>query len=358
MTTRTNRGVSWVRKAVTVGAAAATVAALASCSNATENSDQNSASSSEATTLTVYAGQHEETVKALADGFTAKTGIKVVIRAGEDAELVNQILEEGDASPADLYLSEEPGPIGQLDAKGLLSTVDANTLTQVDANLVPGTKNWVPYAARARVMFYNPTKISEDQLPDSIMDLADPKWKGQFAYAPSGAFAGTVSYLISTIGEDDTLTWLKAIKDNGVNEQKNGKVRDTVEAGQHAFGLSNHYYWWILAGQKGGEDKLTSKVHFMDQPDAGSLVLASGAGILKSSKHQDEGQQFLSWLTSADGGQKVVAGDEDAQFPVGTGVTSQVGLPPLSDLHPPKADQGVFSNLTKARELIVQAGIA
>ena len=356
MTTRTNRGGSPVRRAVAVGAAVAAIAALASCS--AESSDDNGASGSKATTLTVYAGQHEETVKALADQFTAKTGVKLVIRAGEDAELVNQIIEEGDSSPADLYLSEEPGPIGQLDAKGLLSTVEASTLTQVDANLVPGTKNWVPYAARARVMFYNPTLISADELPDSILDLADSRWKGKFAYAPSGAFAGTVSYLISTIGEDDTLTWLKAIKDNGVNEQKNGKVRDTVEAGQHAFGLSNHYYWWILAGQKGGEDKLTSKVHFMDHPDAGSLVLASGAGILRSSKHQAEGQQFLSWLASADGGQKVVAADEDAQFPVGTGVNSQVGLPPISDLHPPKADQGVFANLTKAKDLIVQSGIA
>lgn len=356
MSTRAQRGIFRPRRVVAAGAVVAVVATLAACSSSAD--DSNAADASGATTLTVYAGQHEETVKALADGFTAKTGIKVVIRAGEDAELVNQVIEEGSASPADVYLSEEPGPIGQLDAKGLLSPVDASTLTSVDANLVPGTKNWVPYAARSRVMFYNPTLISEDDLPDSILDLADATWKGKFAYAPSGAFAGTVSYLISTIGEADTLTWLKAIKANGVNEQKNGKVRDTVEAGQHAFGLSNHYYWWILAGQKGGEDKLTSKVHFMDHPDAGSLVLASGAGVLKSSKHQAQAQKFLSWLTSADGGQKVVAADEDAQFPVGTGVNSQVGLPPLSDLHPPKADQSVFANLAKAKDLLVQSGIA
>jgi iron(III) transport system substrate-binding protein len=316
------------------------------------------ADSGEKATLTIYTGQHEELIQDLADKFTAATGIKITIRAGDDAELANQLIEEGAGSPADLFLSEEPGPIGLLDSKGLLSPVDAATLKEVDQRLVPSTHNWMPYAARARVIYYDPKLISVDELPHSILDLTQPKWKGTFAYAPSGAFASTVSYLIHSIGSDKTLAWLKGIKANGVNEQKNGKVRDSVEAGQHEFGLSNHYYWWILAQSKGGPDKLNSKIYYFDHPDAGGLLLASGAGIVKASKHQAEAQQFLAWLGSADGGQKAIASDPAAQYPVAPGVQSTVGLQPLSELTAPDVDQSVFADTTAARDLIIKAGIS
>lgn len=306
--------------------------------------------------LVVYSGQHEETTKALADAFTDESGIKIELRSGDDAELVNQIIEEGERSKADVVLTEEPGPIAQLDSEGLLSAVDEGTLALVDERFVPETGNWVPWAARSRVMFYNPELIDEADLPESIMDLTEPEWKGRFAYAPSGAFATTVNYLINDIGEDATLEWLKGIKENGINEQKNGKVRDSVEAGQHEFGLSNHYYWYILAREKGGEDELTSRVHYVDGKDAGGLVLASGAGVLGSSKNQDAAQRFLAWLASADGGQAIVASDTP-QYPTGNGVESSYGLKPLSELDPPQFDQASLSNAAKAKELIVQAGI-
>lgn len=312
----------------------------------------------EAAPLTIYTGQHEELVEALAAAFTDATGIDITIRAGDDAELANQIIEEGDGSPADLFLSEEPGPVALLDTKGLTSTINADALAEVDQRLVPSSQGWLPYATRSRVIYYNPTLIDEADLPTSVMDLTDAKWQGQFAYAPSGAFAATVSYLIDAIGSDETLTWLEGIKANGINEQRNGKVRDSVEAGQHAFGLSNHYYWYQLAADKGGPDQLTSKVHFFDHADAGGLLLASGAAVIKSSQHQDEAQQFVTWLGSADGGQQVLASDPAAQIPVAAGVTSDLGLPALSDLVFPEVDSSVYSDTTAAKDLIIESGIA
>jgi iron(III) transport system substrate-binding protein len=306
-------------------------------------------------TLTLYSGQHEDLAKALAEAFEQATGIKVNVRAGSDADLGNQIIEEGDRSKADLFLTEEPGQAAALDAKGLFAPVDPATLAMVDGRLNPKSGNWLAYAARSRVIFYNPDLIAESDLPQSIMDLTDPKWKGKFAYAPSGAFVSTVTYLINTIGEEKTLDWLKGIKSNGENLQKNGAVRDAVEAGQIPFGLSNHYYWYILAESKGGPDKMSSKVHFMSD-DAGSLLLASGAAVLKSSKHQAEAQQFLAWLAQPDGGQKVIV-TTTPQYPTSPDVTSSMGLKPLSELQPPDVDQGTFGDVNKAKELITEAGI-
>lgn len=352
--------------ALTLGATLGATLMGCSSSGSTTTGSSTSANSTKAdssVTLTVYTGNHKDLVEALAKAFTAESGIKISIRDGEDADLVNQIVTEGGRTRADLFLSEEPGPIGRLSKAGLLAKIPAADFADVDPRVVPKSSDWIPYAARVRVLYYNPTKISEKDLPASIMDLTKPEWKGTFAYAPSGAFVGTVSYLISTIGEKATATWLKGIKANGINEHKNGKVRDTVEAGQHAFGLSNHYYWWVLAQQKGGPDKLTSKIHYFSKPDAGGLIMASGAGILKTTKHTPQAEKFIAWLVSPTGGQAIIGGANaeisGAQLPIAKGTKSKIaGVPPLDSLVMPDADQSVFADTEKATELIEQAGIS
>src|SRR5215475_3096434 len=57
-------------------------------------------------TLTLYNAQHEDLVTAMVSGFTQSTGIKVNIRSGKDFELANQLVQEGDASPADVFVTE------------------------------------------------------------------------------------------------------------------------------------------------------------------------------------------------------------------------------------------------------------
>lgn len=349
--------------AIAIGAALTIALVGCSSSGSTKGAESPTSTASEPVTLTIYSGNHKDLIDALGKAFTKETGVKVSIRDGEDADMVNQIITEGSKTKADLYLSEEPGPIGQLSNAGLLRTVPQADYAGIDPRVVPKSADWIPYAARVRVIYYNPTLIKESQLPASILDLSEPEWKGKFAYAPSGAFVGTVSYLIHEIGEAKTEQWLKGIEANGINEHKNGKVRDTVEAGQHPFGLSNHYYWWVLAQQKGGPDKLTSKIHYFSKPDAGGLIMASGAGVLKATKHPAEAEKFLAWLVSPQGGQAIVAGSNAdvsaAQIPVAKGMKSQIaGLPSLDSLVAPDTDQSVFADTKQATELIEQAGIS
>lgn len=343
-------------RALALAAAAASTLALASCSTDDGATDSGGTGGDASSTLTLYSGQHENLAKALAAGFEEQSGTKVDVRAGKDAEIVGQILEEGDRSKADVIITEEPGPMGQLADQGLLSPVDAAALAVPDERMAPSGGDWLPFAGRSRVLFYNPDEIAEDKLPASILDLADPEWKDRFAYAPSGGFKSTVSYLINTIGEEETLTWLEGVKENGVNEQKNGQVRDSVEAGQHEFGLSNHYYWYILAKDKGGPDALTSRVHYMKDGDAGALLLASGAGVIKTSANQEEAQEFLAWLVDPQGGQQIVAGTTP-QYPLTQDVVSSYDLPALDTLSPPVFDQGSLQNTDEANELMKQSGI-
>lgn len=306
--------------------------------------------------LIAYSGQHEDLVMAFADAFHMETGITLEIRSGGDSDLANQIIEEGDQTNADLFITEEPGPAGTLDAKDLLAPIEAASLAKVDKRFSPENGHWLGYGARSRAMFYNPVLIAESALPASILDLPKDEWKGTYAYAPSGAFTSTVTYMINTEGADKTLEWLKGINATGENLLKNGAIRDAVEAGQYAFGLSNHYYWYVLAKEKGGADKLESRVHFMKGQDPGGLVFASAVAVLKAGKNQELAQKFVSWLADAKGGQAVLA-SASPQYPLAPGVESSYNLPPFSELDPPIFDQGSLKDSDQAIELIVEAGL-
>ncbi len=322
-------------------------ATLAACGTA-------SGDAGEGPTLTVYTDQHAELISKLTQAYTDKTGVRFDIQ--NDAT-VGQLEAEGSATKADLFLSEDPTPVAQLGAAGLLAPVDKATLDQVRPGLSSPAGRWVAYAARARVLVYNPDLIAADELPKRLADLAEPQYKGRFAWAPSGAFVATTQYLIATEGEPATRTFLDAVKTNGVNELKNGNVRDTVEAGTHAMGLTNHYYWWILATEKGGPDQLASRIYHFPEVDPGNLVLSSGAGVLKSSPNSAPAQEFLAWLSSADGGQQIIAKDPSAQYPVTPGLASAIAGD-LSDIKAPPFDMDKLADSAQAENLLKTLGMS
>lgn len=358
------RGRRLRRAAVTV-ASVSVVALTAACGSGSDSAagsspgtEAGSSPSGGTTTLTVYTDQHAELVEGLTKAYTEETGTEFNVQ--NDAT-VGQVQAEGEASRADVFLSETPGPVAQLGEEGLLAPVEQPTLDQVREGLSSSEGSWVAYAARARVLFYNPDKIEESALPARLADITQPQYAGTFAWAPSDTFVATTQYLLDTIGEEETNAFLEGVKANGVDEQKNGNVRDTVEAGKHAMGLSNHYYWWVLAGQEGGPDELTSKIYHFPEEDPGNLVLSSGAGVLGSSENQDEAQEFLAWLTAEDGGQKLLADAplevSEGQYPVAPGVSSSVAGD-LDDIESPSFDMDSLADSQQAEELLKTLGMS
>jgi iron(III) transport system substrate-binding protein len=340
---------------IIVAATSAVALALSGCSTAGSPSASSSPASIAGTSITVYNAQHEELTQAWADAFTKESGVQVTLRNGDDSELGNQLVQEGAASPADVFLTENSPAMSLVANAGLLATVDAATLAQVPKAYRPSTGTWTGIAARSTVMVYNPSKIGADQLPTSLLDLQKPEWKSRWGAAPSGAdFQAIVSAVLANKGKAATLAWLKAMNVNAVAYKSNGAVMKAVNAGEVPMGVIYHYYWFIdQAGTK--ENSANTKLAYFKNQDPGAFVSISGGGVLKSSKNQAAAQAFLKFITGK-AGQDILRTGTSFEYPVGSGVSPNPALPSLPSLQAPTIDPSKL-NSKDVTDLMTQAGL-
>lgn len=305
--------------------------------------------------ITVYNAQHESLTQAWADAFTAETGIKVTIRQGGDLEVGNQILQEGANSPADVFLTENSPAMVLVDNAGLFEPLPEDLLAQVPAEFRPTNGHWTGIAARSTVFAYDKTKLTDADLPKSVMDLADPSWKGRWAASPAGAdFQAIVAAILALEGEDKTAGWLKAMKENVVPYRGNRAAMAGVNKGEVAGALIYHYYWF---GDQANTKENSGNValHYFGNQDPGAFVSISGGGVLKSSQHKEAALKFLKWITGA-GGQKVLREGTSFEYAIGVGEAANPALKPLAELGAPKLDPSQLDN-QKVSALMTAAGL-
>lgn len=339
-----------------LGAAASTVTAatLAACSSttATPSSSQSSGASG---TLTVYNAQHESLTQEWIAGFTKATGITVEYRQGSDTEMANQLVSEGDKSPADVFLTENSPSMTLVENAGLFAPIGAEIIAQVPEGYRPSTNAWTGIAARSTVFVYNKDKLAEADLPASIMDLAKPEWKGRWAASPSGAdYQAIISAILQLKGEDETLTWLKAMKENATAIKGNSAVMKAVNAGEFDGGVIYHYYYFGDQA-KGGQNSAKIGMHYFGNSDPGAFVSISGGGVLKSSKNAEAAQKFLAHITGKEG-QAVLRDGTSFEYPIASDIEANAKLKPLSELAAPTIDPATL-NSPKVVELMQEAGL-
>src|SRR3954465_2821688 len=294
-------------------------------------------SSSEGDELLIYNAQHESLTKEWIDAFTKKTGIKVTYRQGGDTELGNQLVAEGNASPADVFLTENSPAMAAVERAGLFADLDAETIKQVPSQYRPATGKWTGVAARTTVFVYNKAKLQPAQLPKSLLDLQQPAWKGRWGAPPTKAdFQAIVSAYLQLKGEAATAQWLAGMKANARVYNANIATMKAVNAGEVDGGSSYHYYWFRdQANTKEGSGN--TALHYFKNERPGALVRLSGGGVLKSSKKADQAQQFITFITGK-AGQEVLEKGASFEYPVASDVPANSALPPLDSLQAPKVD--------------------
>jgi iron(III) transport system substrate-binding protein len=308
-----------------------------------------------AETLTVYSAQHESLVRTMLEGFTDETGIALEFRDANDAELANQIVQEGEASPADVFLTENSPSIDVLDREGLLAPLDQATLDQVGAQYRPASGNWTGFAARSTVLVYNPAQLTQDQLPASILDLADPVWQGRIGIAAGGAdFQAIVAGVLALRGDEATRAWLEGLERNANVYPSNSAVMVAADEGEIDAGVMYHYYFYRDRAENGLKSD-DAELHFFRNGDPGAFLSVSGAGVLASSDQPGQAQELVAYLTSPEAQQRL-SGSSALEYAVGNGVSSAEVLPPLEELQAPQVDPGSLDQ-QRVTELMQDVGL-
>jgi iron(III) transport system substrate-binding protein len=322
----------------------AIVVATTSCSSSGGNDE-----------LLIYNAQHESLAKEWIDAFTKETGIKVTYRQGGDTELGNQLVAEGSASPADVFLTENSPAMAAVEKAGLFADLNADTLNQVPVQYRPASSKWTGVAARTTVFVYNKTKLQPDQLPKSLLDLQQPAWKGRWGAPPTKAdFQAIVAALLQLKGEAATAQWLAAMKTNAKVYSDNIATLKAVNAGEVDGGVIYHYYWFRDQA-KTKEMSANTALHYFRNQDPGAFVSLSGGGVLKSSRKQQQAQQFIRFIIGK-AGQEVLEKGDSFEYPVGSGVPANPALVPLADLQAPAVDPSTL-DAQKVSDLMTKAGL-
>jgi iron(III) transport system substrate-binding protein len=303
--------------------------------------------------LTVYSGRSEELVGEVFAAFEEATDVDLQVRYGDTAELAATILEEGDASPADLFFAQDAGALGALEVRDSLALLPEDARDLVAPNFRAPSGAWTGVTGRVRVLAYNTDELTEDEVPDSVLDLVDGEWEGRVGWAPTnGSFQAFVTAMRITEGEDTARQWLTAMLQNGaVPFENNTALVEGVARGEVDLALTNHYYRYRFLAEDPGFNVDNKYL----PGDIGGLVNVAGIGVLATSDEPDAAFGLVRYLVGEETQTYFGQVTDAPEFPLRDGIASPQ-LPDLGELDPPEVDLSQLEDLQGTLELLQDVG--
>lgn len=277
--------------------------------------------------VTIYSGRSEDLVQPVLDAFSCATGIDVAVKYGDPTELAFALEQEGDRTPADVFLSKSPGAVGFLSNEGLLAPLSSSTLDLVDAQNRAADGDWVGVSGRMRVMVYNVDSVATEDLPASVFELTDEAYRGRVGLpVNNGSFLDWFTVFRAVEGDDVAVDWLDAMAANEpIITESNRPTVDAVGRGEFDFGLVNHYYNF-QEKEAIGEDHRAEN-HSFATDDIGSLLIITAAGMTSASDDTESAEALIAYLLS-DAAQTYFT-QETLEYPLADGVPAADVLPAL-----------------------------
>jgi len=285
-------------------------------------------------TLVVYSGRAERLIKPVLDAFQAESGITIQMLTADSTALVNRLKLEGPRSPADVLITNDAGTLERARELHLLHPLD---LPEVESAIPPSFRapdnSWIGLSGRIWVVVYNTNLVKPHDL-SSILELAQPKWKGKVAIPSAGSvyLQTGVSVIREMKGDEVTEDFLRGLKDNAGTSVygKNRQIVAAVARGEVAVGLVNHYYIHRHLA-KHPDAPIAQLLPDQGENGMGVVLNAAGIGITTHAKHLTQAKALVKFLISTKGQQMFASGNKE--YPLNPNVEASPALLPLNSFH-------------------------
>jgi iron(III) transport system substrate-binding protein len=297
--------------------------ALAACSSGGEDR------------LVVYSGRTSNLIGPLLEDFSEQSGIAIDVRYDESANLALLIDEEGDRTPADVFISQSPGAVGYLDAAGRLAALDEGLIANVPEGDAAADGGWVGLSGRVRTLVYNPELVDGADLPESVLELTAPEYAGRVALAPTnGSFQDFVTVLRDQLGDEEAATWLDGMAaGDPPTFDNNTAIVEAVGRGEVPMGLVNHYYAFRARAEN---PDLPVENHYFPDGDLGSTLLVTAASEIADTDMPEEATRLIEFLLSPEA-QRYFS-EETFEYPLADGADVNGALPPFDEISKTRVD--------------------
>ena len=274
-----------------------TILVLSSCGETSKESDE----------INLYSQRHYKVDEQQYEAFEKETGIKVnVVKANAD-ELIERLKNEGDNSPADLFITVDAGKLQKAKDLDLLQKISSPIINQnVDIDLKDVNGYWIPITYRARIIVYSKDRVDVGEL-STYANLTDKKWKNKvLVRSSSNAYnQALLSSIVANRGEEAATNWASELVKNFARDPK-GNDRDQVKAitaGQGDLAIVNSYYIGLLLSSENDEEIKAGNsvgVFFPNQgeEESGSHINVSGIGLAKNAPNKENAIKLMEFLTS------------------------------------------------------------
>lgn len=300
-----------------------------------------SSSSASSNQVTVYVSTDRVFSEPVLRAYEQKTGVKV--NAVYDTEetkstgLANRLLAEKNNPQADVFWSNEPVRTLVLKSRGVLAPYKSSNADGIPGTFKDPESYWTGFSARSRVIAYNTNLVKAEEAPKSVLDLTEPKWKGQVAVADPrfGSTSFHAAALYAELGDERADEFFRKLKANEVKiVPGNSVVRDMVARGEVKVGLTDTDDVNVAL-----EDKEPVAMIFPDSEEMGVPVMPNMVSLIANAPHAEAGKKLIDYLLSADV-ERVLAQSEAVQIPLHEGVEPPKNMPHIGSFKPMTLDYG------------------
>ncbi|MBI2220172.1 MAG: extracellular solute-binding protein [Acidobacteria bacterium] len=255
--------------------------------------------------------------------------------------LANRLIAEKPRPQADVFWSNEPVRTLVLKSRDMLAPYRSPSAEGIPATLVDPEGFWTGFSARMRVIAYNTTLVTSEDAPQSVFDLADPKWRGQAAIADPrfGSTSFHVAALYALAGDEKMDDFFRRLKANDVKVvDGNSVVRDLVARGEVKIGLTDTDDVNVAL-----EDGQPVAMVLPDAAGLGVPMMPNMVSLIANAPNADEGRKLIDYLLSPDV-ERQLAQSEAVQIPLHAGVEGPKNIPAIDTFKPMTLDYSKAAN--------------